>query len=593
MADTAHGGQPPAARGPHACRLALKLVDEALGPVCRTVIACLVDHGIQQYGELVRSSGLPAAQLRAALLVLIQHNYVNCYLKEEPPTLRGPGPSYHVYEAALPRILQSLRVPRFLTHIADELGQESVRLIHNLLEHGHLRWDQLLKAVCSEAAEEGGEEEAPPDPEILANKFRSLVLERYVERAPPCNLPPPTQQVHPNARKRKAAPKPGSEEEADLQREQSEAQQRQAYQEVRFQLSADLGGDAALIGSEAAAEKQAGKRKRGKDAAGEEPSKKRGRKKAGDAAQAAADTPAAAAGGASGKSSGAGAGGKEEEPVLWRVNYDEFNRRFRNDIIVSTVKLKYGVEAGQAVRGLLLANARFEQAAHTDETVVLSVSDASGALRRTADKDVPDNIGIVLAELSEDVMCFLESRGQGPGGEQFVLHIPRILDVARLLELQAVVKNKFGPHGMRIWRLLLLSGQLEQKQVADLAMLTKEDAREKLYGMLKAGYLALQDVPRTADHAPSRTFYTWRANAGVAKARMASDLYRAAGNLHARLAHEMSKKEELVQLLEGPSVASHVLERREQEIVALRAVTTRLEASLLDLDAQIMLFNDV
>lgn len=106
-------------------------------------------------------------------------------------------------------------------------------------------------------------------------------------------------------------------------------------------------------------------------------------------------------------------------------------------------------------------------------------------------------------------------------------------------------------------------------------------------------YLALQDVPRTADHAPSRTFYTWRANAGVAKARMASDLYRAAGNLHARLAHEMSKKEELVQLLEGPSVASHVLERREQEIVALRAVTTRLEASLLDLDAQIMLFNDV
>lgn len=592
MADAAHGGQPPAARGPHARRLALKLVDEALGPVCRRVIACLIDHGMQQYGELVRVSGLPAAQLRAALLVLLQHNYVSCYLKEEPPTLRGPGPSYHLYEAALPRILQSLRVPRFLTHIADELGHESVRLIHNLLEHGRLRWDQLLKAVCSEAAEEGGEDEAPPDPEILANKFRSLVLERYIERAPPCSLPPPAQQVHPNARKKKAAPKPGSEEEADLQREQSEAQQRQAYQEVRFQLSADLGGDAALIGSEAAAEKQAGKRKRGKDAAAEEPAKKRGRKKAADAAQAAAEANAAAPAAAGGKSPGA-AGEKDEEPVLWRVNYDEFNRRFRNDIIVSTVKLKYGVEAGQAVRGLLLANARFEQTAHTEETVVLSVSDASGALRRAQDSDVPDNIGVVLAELSEDVLGFLESRGQGPGGEQFVLHIPRILDVARLLELQAVVKNKFGPHGMRIWRLLLLTGQLEQKQVADLAMLTKEDAREKLYGMLKAGYLSLQDVPRTADHAPSRTFYTWRANAGVAKARMASDLYRAAGNLHARLAHEMSRKEELVQLLEGPSVASHVLERREQEIVTLRAVTTRLEASLLDLDAQIMLFNDV
>ena len=40
---------------------------------------------------------------------------------------------------------------------------------------------------------------------------------------------------------------------------------------------------------------------------------------------------------------------------------------------------------------------------------------------------------------------------------------------------------------MRIWRLLFLNGQLEQKQVADLAMVTKEEAREALYTMLRAG----------------------------------------------------------------------------------------------------------
>jgi DNA-directed RNA polymerase III subunit RPC3 len=62
-----------------------------------------------QYGELLRASALSAAQLRHALLVLIQHNCVNCFLKEEPPTMRGPGPSYFLYEAALPNILQILR----------------------------------------------------------------------------------------------------------------------------------------------------------------------------------------------------------------------------------------------------------------------------------------------------------------------------------------------------------------------------------------------------------------------------------------------------------------------------------------------------
>ena len=67
-------------------------------------------HPCLQYGEIQRvCKDLPPATLRQALLVLIQHNYVACYLRQEAPTLRGPGPQYQLYEAALPRILQILR----------------------------------------------------------------------------------------------------------------------------------------------------------------------------------------------------------------------------------------------------------------------------------------------------------------------------------------------------------------------------------------------------------------------------------------------------------------------------------------------------
>lgn len=105
-------------------------------------------------------------------------------------------------------------------------------------------------------------------------------------------------------------------------------------------------------------------------------------------------------------------------------------------------------------------------------------------------------------------------------------------------------------------------------------------------------YLALQDVPRTNDRAPSRTFYTWRANADTTIARLTSDLYRAAGNLHARLEHEARKQSELWELLELP-VAPSIIERRQGEIAALKAVTSRLEAALLDLDWQVCIFADV
>ena len=45
---------------------------------------------------------------------------------------------------------------------------------------------------------------------------------------------------------------------------------------------------------------------------------------------------------------------------------------------------------------------------------------------------------------------------------------------------------------MRIFRLLAAKKQLEQKQIADFAMVPVREAREVLYKMLKGGFLALQ-----------------------------------------------------------------------------------------------------
>lgn len=45
---------------------------------------------------------------------------------------------------------------------------------------------------------------------------------------------------------------------------------------------------------------------------------------------------------------------------------------------------------------------------------------------------------------------------------------------------------------MRVFRLLFQCRQLEQKQIAEKAMLPMKDVRELLYRMLKAGYVSLQ-----------------------------------------------------------------------------------------------------
>jgi hypothetical protein len=49
---------------------------------------------------------------------------------------------------------------------------------------------------------------------------------------------------------------------------------------------------------------------------------------------------------------------------------------------------------------------------------------------------------------------------------------------------------------MRLFRLLRAKRQLEQKAVAEAAMVPVRDAREMLYRLLRAGFVALQVPPR-------------------------------------------------------------------------------------------------
>ena len=50
--------------------------------------------------------------------------------------------------------------------------------------------------------------------------------------------------------------------------------------------------------------------------------------------------------------------------------------------------------------------------------------------------------------------------------------------------------------------------------------------------------MSRQDVPRTADHAASRTFYTWRVDEAAVQRQLGGELLSAACNLRARFQHE-------------------------------------------------------
>lgn len=72
-----------------------------------------------------------------------------------------------------------------------------------------------------------------------------------------------------------------------------------------------------------------------------------------------------------------------------------------------------------------------------------------------------------------------------------------------------------------------------------------QGAKELLYRLYRAGFVSLQDIPRTADHAPSRTLYTWRVQIDAAADKLAAELYKAALNVCLRLEHEYKQQKDV------------------------------------------------
>ena len=98
-----------------------------------------------------------------------------------------------------------------------------------------------------------------------------------------------------------------------------------------------------------------------------------------------------------------------------------------------------------------------------------------------------------------------------------------------------------------MFRLLLLKKTLEQKQVAELAMVPSKEAKELLYSLLAENYVTLQEIPKAGDYAPARTFYLFSVNLPQVARLLLERCYQALGNLMQRRATEMKKNKRLLE----------------------------------------------
>ena len=190
------------------------------------------------------------------------------------------------------------------------------------------------------------------------------------------------------------------------------------------------------------------------------------------------------------------------------------------------------------------------------------------------------------------------------GANAFCFNVTKALRHLRLILIESFIRSRFGLPSARIFKILLSKRMYEERQISKVAMITSKEVRERLYALLKAGLVHLQEVPKSADHAPSRTIFLWsvpeRANylqpsKSALFRTFASKLIAGIVNLRDLAVLERRKHAQLLEKVERSDVASNLdlLSPGEQKQLAdLKKTLTVLNVKIDQIFNEFLIFKE-
>uniref|UniRef100_A0A672NGZ9 DNA-directed RNA polymerase III subunit RPC3 n=1 Tax=Sinocyclocheilus grahami TaxID=75366 RepID=A0A672NGZ9_SINGR len=233
-----------------------------------------------------------------------------------------------------------------------------------------------------------------------------------------------------------------------------------------------------------------------------------------------------------------------DDGIYWQVNFQRFHLHFRDQAIISAVSCKLDQSSSEIVRTMLRMS-EVTTPAHAAFTQALSANEIFRALLSSYNIARPI-LDQYLSLLVDDPMEFVGKTGDSGGG-MYVVNLHRALANLARATLESVVQERFGSRSARIFRLLLRKRHLEQKQVEDFAMIPAKEAKDMLYKLLSENLVQLQEIPKTPDYAPSRTFYLYTVNQLPTARLLLQNCYKTVGNLIERRLYETKENKRLLE----------------------------------------------
>ena len=279
----------------------------------------------------------------------------------------------------------------------------------------------------------------------------------------------------------------------------------------------------------------------------------------------------------------------EIDPSVWlRIHYDRFDVHLRDEVMVDAVREKYNNTAGEVFRQLIYAgDASTKKSVRDVRSAPISIttlahklpSDLSlqkGFDRRSFGKDkasIPSRQEF-LAEYcaifsnAEDMSgkskstrlmapasdSSTKTAGGSKVASSLTIEYSNVAERMRKDLLRNVVEEKFGTAAIRIMNILREKGKLEEKHISKLALVSISETRDLCSRLFHASLLGLQEVPKTKDRDPAKTFFLWFVDEAKCRAWLLDHLYQSLARLGQRRNEEMRRQMPLLRKVERSDV---------------------------------------
>jgi DNA-directed RNA polymerase III subunit RPC3 len=101
------------------------------------------------------------------------------------------------------------------------------------------------------------------------------------------------------------------------------------------------------------------------------------------------------------------------------------------------------------------------------------------------------------------------STGPSGGAGKVQIEFENIYHQLQLSVLEGYIRERWGPLAVRVTRILVELGNVDEKHFTKVGLLAPSEVRPIISELQAAGIIELREVPKSKDFAPSRTFYFW------------------------------------------------------------------------------------